>query len=168
MPGRAGRCRGWALPCGATLSGPPSAAPHRYTCRPAPKTGPHFPRPAPARPAGRAARPGPATSSRGRGPRCRSPRAAMAPGQRWRSGFRPVPRRAPRCGHTEEPRVPSPPVRASLFFPKEAAPRHLFPLSGSPSWSTCDSWCEGNRIKSAGVSGVRDNRKQMTEIQHIR
>lgn len=38
------------LPNGATLPGPPQPDPHGYTCRPQPKTGPHFHRPAPDRP----------------------------------------------------------------------------------------------------------------------
>lgn len=148
MPGRAGCCRGCALPCGATLSGTPSTAPHRYTCRPAPKTGPHFPSPAPARPAGRAARPDLLLLPP---PRGREPRRCIPP-------LHDGPRAAPALGIsagatpysilcTHRGKLPS---SRPLFCSKEAALMHLFSPTSSPTWSTCDFWHDRNKINSAG------------------
>lgn len=129
---RRGRCHApgsgllSGLPCGATLSSPPSFAPHHYTCHPKHKTSPYFPSPALSRPAGRwpgPALPGPAVSSRrrpaGEGPAAALPSPAMAPEQRLPSEFRQVPRRALSRAHTGK----------SCFI--RVAPRFLFKRSSS-------------------------------------
>lgn len=115
------------LPCGATLSSPPSLAPHRYTCHPAHKTSPDFPSPALSRPAGRW--PGPALPAlprrllpppcRGSGSRCCTPIPRHAPERRLPSEFRQVPRRALSRAHTAKPRSI---LIAAASFPKEATP----------------------------------------------
>lgn len=65
------------LPCGATLSSPPSFAPHHCTCHPAHKTSLHFPSPALSRPAGRW--PGPALVCPARPPPPAAVRRARVP-----------------------------------------------------------------------------------------
>lgn len=114
---RRGRCHApesgllSGLPCGATLSSPPSFAPHHYTCHPAHKTSLiSLVPPCPAPPGGGPAQPSSAQPgrllpppSRGRGSRCCTPIPRGAPERRLLSGSRQLPRRALCRAHTGKP-----------------------------------------------------------------